>query len=278
MYDDFSVDYDRFVDWDARLAAEMPFIERRLEAASARRVLDTACGTGRHAIALAEKGYQVVGADSSPGMIKQARANAPDIGRGEPRFLVAGFGELTSTLGLAPGKRSSARETNSRFDAVLCLGNSLPHVLTPTDLDVALEDVSNCLRPGGLLLVQNRNFDAVLAERERWMGPQGHQEGETDWLFIRFYDFDADGLLTFNVVRLRREEGDDWSQEVGSTRLWPLTEHELAPAVQGAGFGDMRLYGDMRGAPFDPDTSPNLIVAARAMRQGHEMESRGEQG
>jgi SAM-dependent methyltransferase len=199
-------------------------------------------------------------------MIEQARANAADAGRRDVRFMVAGFRELTRTLGLAPGKRNNAQEANSRFDAVLCLGNSLPHVLTPGDLEVALEDFSNCLRPGGLLLIQNRNFDAVLADCDRWMGPQGHQEGEADWLFIRFYDFDPDGLLTFNMVRLRREEEDDWNQEVGSTRLWPLTEHELVPAVEGASFGDIRLYGDMEGAPFDPDTSPNLVVATRAVR------------
>lgn len=266
MYDDFSADYDRFVDWDGRLAAEMPFIERRLQAVGAQRVLDAACGTGRHAIALAEKGHQVVGADESPGMIEGARANASDAGHRDLRFMVAGFGELTRSLGLVAGKRRSTERTNARFDAVLCLGNSLPHVLTPADLEITLEDFNSCLHTGGLLLVQNRNFDAVLADRDRWMGPQGQEEGETEWLFLRFYDFDPDGLLTFNMVRLMREQGEDWNQEVSSTRLWPLSEHELVPALQGAGFGDLMLYGDMGGAPFDPDVSPNLVIAARAMR------------
>jgi len=266
MYDDFSADYDRFVDWDGRLAAEMPFIEQRLQAAGAQRVLDAACGTGRHAIALAEKGYQVVGADGSPGMIERARANASDAGHSDLRFMVAGFGELTRSLDLVAGKRRGTEGTSARFDAVLCLGNSLPHVLTPVELAVTLEDFNNCLRDGGLLLVQNRNFDAVLADHDRWMGPQGHKEGETEWLFLRFYDFDPDGLLTFNMVRLTRERGEDWNQKVSSTRLWPLWEHELIPAVQGAGFGDLVLYGDMEGAPFDPDSSPNLVIAARGMR------------
>ena len=49
MYDDFSSNYDRFVNWPGRLAAELPFIERQLQAVEARRVLDAACGTGRHA-------------------------------------------------------------------------------------------------------------------------------------------------------------------------------------------------------------------------------------
>lgn len=95
-------------------------------------------------------------------------------------------------------------------------------------------------------------------------GAQGHREGETDWLFLRFYDFDPDGLLTLNLVRLRRKEGSDWSQEISSTRLWPLTEHELMPALRTAGFADIVRYRDMAGAPFHRETSPNLVLVAPA--------------
>lgn len=268
MYDHFSVDYDRFVDWDARLAAEMPFLERQLERVEARRVLDTACGTGMHAIALARQGYEVVGTDASEGMVERARANASrteggSIQGGEVRFEVAGFGQLAHTLGLSRGQEERERG-GPGFDAVLCLGNSLPHVVTPADLAATLDDFAECLRPGGLLLIQNRNFDAVLASYQRWMNPQGHREGDREWLFVRFYDFDPDGLLTFNMVRLRREGSEDWSQEVGSTRLWPLREDEVIPALERAGFGEIDLYGDMEGRAYDPESSPNLVVAARA--------------
>jgi len=257
MYDAFSVDYDRFVDWDGRLAAEMPFIERQLEDVGARRVLDAACGTGMHAIALAERGYEVVGADLSAGMIQRARENAAERGLvtseadgGALGFRVAGFGELRSHLG-------------DGFDALLCLGNSLPHVLTPEALAVALDDFAACLRPGGLLLVQNRNFDAVLAERERWMGPEGHREGKSEWLFLRFLDFEPSGLVTFNVVRLRREDGEDWHQRVTSTPLWPQTRAELTEALHPADFEAVAWFGDLGGAAYDAESSPNLVVAAR---------------
>jgi ubiquinone/menaquinone biosynthesis C-methylase UbiE len=65
LYDALSDDYDRFVNWENRLAYEMPFIERTLREVDARRVLDVACGTGMHAIQLARRGYKVVGADPS---------------------------------------------------------------------------------------------------------------------------------------------------------------------------------------------------------------------
>ncbi len=261
MYDTFSTDYDRFIDWEARLAAEMPFIEGRLQEAGVRRVLDTACGTGMHAIALAQRGYEVVGADFSAGMIERARANAAQAASAgaDVRFEVAGFGALARTL--APTEEAGT------FDAVLCLGNSLPHLLTPAELTAALADFAACLRPGGLLLIQNRNFDAVLAQRERWMGPQSYQERvdgeEVEWLFLRFYDFEPDGALTFNLVTLKREKTGPWAQQVKSTRLRPLLQAELSSALRAAGFEHLTFRGDMQGAPFDPESSPNLIVISR---------------
>ena len=279
MYDDFSADYDRFVDWPARLAVELPFVERQLQALGARRVLDAACGTGMHAVALAQRGYEVAGADLSAGMIERAQMNAAAAGV-EVRFEVAGFGELSATLTpalslggrgggtLTPalslgGRGEEDRNALGGFDAVLCLGNSLPHLLTPEDVAAALTDFVACLRPGGLVLAQNRNFDALVARHERWMEPQSRCEGQAEWLFLRFYDFEPDGLLTFNLVTLRREGVGGWSQRVTSSRLRPLVQKDLTEALGAAGFAEIACWGDMRGVPFDPQASPNLVVTAR---------------
>jgi len=254
LYDAFSADYDRFVDWDGRLAYELPFIERQLVAVGAKRVLDAACGTGMHAIALAERGYTVVGADVSDGMIRQARRNADLTGfenLSGLTFFVAEFGELAERVG-------------GDFDALLCLGSSLPHALTEGEMQATLANFAAVLRPGGLLFIQNRNFDAALAGRERWMGPQAHREGSREWLFVRFYDFNPDGTLAFNVLTLQRDaaQGGGWRQQVESTRLRPWLHAELVEMVAAAGFRDITPYGDMTGALFDPQISGNLIATA----------------
>ena len=262
MYDAFSEDYDRFVNWEARLAVEMPFIEQLLQgikekAGGIPRVLDVACGTGMHAIGLAQRGFAAAGADFSPNMIERARANASVAGV-RVGFEVAGFGELERTFG------------EGVFDALLCLGNSLPHVLSDAELSKTLRDFAACLRPGGLLLLQDRNFDAVLSRRERWMEPQSHAEGKVQWLFLRFYDFDADGFLTFNLVTLRREGSAPWTQRVAFTRLRPLKQSDLAPALEAAGFGDLACHGSMADVPFDPEASGNLVIVARLARADEE--------
>lgn len=253
MYDDFSNDYDRFVNWAGRLAHELPFIESQLTLVAGsenRRLLDAACGTGMHAIALAQRGYTVTGADFSAGMIQRARENAL-AQAASVQFITAGFGQLAPLAG------------KGTFSAVLCLGNSLPHALAAEELAAALEDFAACLRPGGLLVVQNRNFDAVMASLERWMEPQAHRQGDQERIFVRFYDFDPDGLITFNILTLRREETGGWTQQSTSTRLRPLLQAEMITALEAAGYRAIESYGNMSGAAFERRTSGNLVVAAR---------------
>ena len=97
-YDAFSTDYDRFVNWEARFAVEMPFLLSNLHALQPAsdgplRVLDAACGTGMHAIRLAAEGFTTAGTDFSAQMIKKAQANARTA-HADAVFKTAGFGEI----------------------------------------------------------------------------------------------------------------------------------------------------------------------------------------
>ena len=256
-YDNFSDDYDRFVNWQNRLQFELPFLTAKLAdaphaAGKLPRVLDAACGTGQHALALAGLGYPAEGADLSAGMVRKARQNAAERGL-DMRFVAAGFGSLTGIFG---------EET---FEAVLCLGNSLPHVLDEAGLAAALADFAALLKPGGLLVLQNRNFDAVLAQGAsgRWMGPEAAQDGDTEWLFVRFYDFRPDRLIDFNILRLKREGDGAWQQSLTQTRLRPLIQDDLDAALTVAGFERVEWYGGLDGSAFDPAASGNLVAVAR---------------
>ncbi len=246
LYDALAPDYDRFVNWPARLAHELPFLERLFRACGVQTVLDSACGSGQHAIALAQRGYRATGADLSAPMVEQARRNASAAGLEIP-FAVTGFGRLSGL--------------DHVFDAVLCLGNSLPHLLTPSAVAEALADFASVLRPGGLLVIQNRNFDHVWEARERFIGPQSYRGADGEWLFVRFYDFHED-TVTFNMVRLRRTEAG-WAQDVDATELRPIFRDGLAAALAAEGFGEVTLYGGYDGSAFDPAQSGDLIAVAR---------------
>ncbi len=255
MYEALSQSYDCFVNWKERLSYELPFLERLLASVSPPQggrlhVLDAACGTGMHAIALAQRGYIVVGTDLSPSMIAQAEQNAraSDISL---RFETVGFGAQAALLG------------EKSFDAVLCLGNSLPHLLTEEALDEALADFYRLLRPKGAVLIQNRNFDQVMQKRQREMEPQSVQEEKQEWLFIRFYDFLENGLVRFNFLTLSRQAAQPWKQDWQSSLLRPILADELSKSLLQAGFSEIQLFGNLGGEPFDPLISPNLVVWAR---------------
>lgn len=257
MYDTFSKHYDRFVDWEARLSSELPFLTQKLGAQQQKlgekfSILDAACGTGMHAIALENAGFKSSGADFSEKMIEAARKNAKEEGLSMV-FQQAGFGELTQTFG------------EDRFDGLICLGNSLPHLLDQVSLANALADFYTVLKPGGKLILQNRNFDLVLEERMRWMPPQTFRDGDRTWIFARFYDFDVDGRLTFNIQILQGEGMAGFNQQVISTRLWPIKKAGLEKFLLKAGFKKLEYFGNLAGEVFDLSTSGNLVVTAQAL-------------
>ena len=59
---------------------EVDFIIEELKLKSGDSVLDIGCGTGRHSIELARRGFRVTGVDISPGMLAVARKNADKAG------------------------------------------------------------------------------------------------------------------------------------------------------------------------------------------------------
>lgn len=258
IYDEFSQDYDRFVNWQPRLAAEIPFILKYLgrlkkETKHMPRILDAACGSGMHAIELAKYGFTTCGADLSPKMVEKATENAQSAGV-NVKFKESSFGNLNADF---------QGEPEFPFDLVTCLGNALPHLLSTELIQTTLWDLANCIRPGGYLIFQNRNFDAVLEQKDRWISPQGRREDQNEWIFLRFYDFDKDGLLTFNILRLYRSGNESWQQRISSTRLYPLKRDVLVGLLEDSGFSEITCFGQMSDEAFQPETSENLVVTAR---------------
>jgi len=255
MYQEFSEDYDRFVNWQDRLKYEMPLINKQLDLVSTRVgrplcILDSACGTGMHAIAIAKQGHHVFGADLFPEMVKKAEANAAGAGV-TVDFKTAGFGKLKENF------------TSQTFDIILCLGNSLPHILSSEELTQALKDFRACMNTGGILIIQNRNYDNLMITRNRWMEPQAHKDGKNEWLFQRFYDFEPDGNIKFNIINLKRQDNSDWQVNILSTHLRPQLQNELTQILQTEGFDQLDCLGNMEATPFDSENSPNLIIIAK---------------
>lgn len=99
------------------------------------RVLDAGCGTGEHTIHLARLGYDVVGIDSAPHAIEQARTNAAE------RHVVARF-EVADALALG---------SDPSYDTVL--DSALFHIFDMADRARYVRSLHRACRPGALVCV-----------------------------------------------------------------------------------------------------------------------------
>jgi len=101
-------------------------------------VMDICCGTGEHAILLAERGYQVDGIDISEEMLEIANRKA------QQKELNISFIKQ-DVLHLDPGKK--------KFDAAYCLGFTFHYMTTYQKAICLLENLFVHLLPSGLLVV-----------------------------------------------------------------------------------------------------------------------------
>ena len=155
-YDDFAVDYE-WVYSDATLTGEgrVVGLQRLLsEVPPGGAIVDSACGTGITALALARAGFRVEGADASRGMIARAREHARAEGLDVP-FTVCSWVELPDRF-------------ERKFDLVLCCGNAIGHCSSDDEMLRSLQGMRAVLKDSGRLLIDSRNWKKLLAERPRF--------------------------------------------------------------------------------------------------------------
>jgi 2-polyprenyl-3-methyl-5-hydroxy-6-metoxy-1,4-benzoquinol methylase len=75
LFENYAVKYEQ-EPFTKGTAGEVDFIEKEIGYAKSVRILDIGCGTGRHSIELARRGYSVVGVDLSESQLKRAREHA----------------------------------------------------------------------------------------------------------------------------------------------------------------------------------------------------------
>ena len=237
-FDDAFVALDRQFLPPARTRREVRGVQELLGSAPGARVLDLACGWGRHAVELARRGYRVTGLDWSPVLLERARRSARRAGV-EVDWVQGDVRELPWT---------------GEFDAALSLFSSLGYFLSDAEDLRALRAARAALKPGGVFLLETMHRDQVVreyAERDWWRTG----DGWTVWT-----EREWDGITGVTHETLRWRAGDREGAKSHAMRVRTATEW-LASLAE-AGFTAMECFGDWDGSPF-LHTSENLIVVAR---------------
>ena len=132
---------------------EVEFVLEELRLPPGSRILDVGCGTGRHAVELARRGYQVTGVDISSGMLAEAEkaAREADV---EVELVHADATQFTS---------------DKLFDAAICLCEGAFSLLgsqdDPLEHDLAiLRHIHAALKPGARFILTALNACRVIRQ------------------------------------------------------------------------------------------------------------------
>lgn len=243
-FDDLTDVYSAMINWPRRLAADEVLLRSLFDEVAVRRVADVACGTGHHAAMFHGWGLQVEAADISPKMIESARRQF-----GSPEGLTWSVRSFEEPL-----------PAETPFDAIVCLGNSLALAGDQAVVQRAVQSMVDALRPGGLLVLHVLNAWRLADGPILWQKclRLSLPQGET--------------LITKGVQRV----GDRACGHLIAAPLaapdqyryeWfpflPLDEQELSDFVRSGGATDIRTFGSQKRAPYDRESSVDLILVAR---------------
>jgi SAM-dependent methyltransferase len=150
---DYSSAYDSLYS-DKDYGAECDIIEKSFVAYSqwpVQSILDLGCGTGGHALRLAERGFHVTGVDRSVDMLSRLKQKATAL-------------NYQSRLSFSHGDIRSI-SLGRNFDAAIMMFAVLGYQLTNNDVLATLQTARRHLRTTGLLVFDAWYGPAVLAQR-----------------------------------------------------------------------------------------------------------------
>ena len=219
---------DVYDDWASGMTEDIPFyVELAREADGP--VVELAVGTGRVAVPVAQAiGRRVIGIDSSPKMLDQARRAADTAG---------------VELDLREGDMREL-SLDEPASLVYCPARSLLHVPTWADRRQVFEGVAASLRPGGRFAWNAFAFDHAIAAR---------LEG-------RHQDEPLPHSLVYDVGENRVDIALDSG---GSVSLWWATKNEWLGLIDVAALEVETLYGSFDKRPLDEESREYVWVARK---------------
>lgn len=236
FYDSVAEHYPLFYrDWETQLDREGLSLRAIFRNKGVERVLDAACGAGTQAIALAKLGFDVVACDPSAGMLRKASEVAVQYDvLNKIDFQRIDFLHLHDVV-------------KGPFDAIVCKGNSLPHLLLDEEIENTLLIFYELMRPGGVLVIGMRDFGPFMEDRPQFIPGFAH-ENEDGSEFITFDLWEwHDGppvIATQNLFIIQGSEKPGYKTVKRRVRYRPLSTDEVKVVLLERGFEDVTDQAD----------------------------------
>ena len=247
-YEDLFTNYAATYDREAFVqgtAGECDFIEREIGADRAVRILDVGCGTGRHAVELARRGYRLAGVDLSPSQIERAREKAAAAGI-EVDFRVADARDL---------------DFRDEFGLVLMLcEGAFPLMDTDEENCAILRGAAKALKPGGKLILTTLNGLFPLVHSVKEFENENLVEGQSGE-----HSFD---LMTMRMTSTLKVYDDDGRERTLVCNERYYLPSEMTWLLKSVGFAEVAIHGARLGAfsrsdVLTPDDFEMLVIAKK---------------
>jgi SAM-dependent methyltransferase len=235
FWDDFS---DKLFTEDHWIRAEdeVNSVIDLLDIQQGSKILDLCCGPGRHSIELGKKGYSVTGVDRTLTYIKKAREQA----------IISGV-----EIDLITEDMRKFRRFN-QFDVVLNLYTSFGYFSNPDDDKLVLNNVYSSLKSGGKFLMEmiGKEILARIFLERNW-----YKKGEVVYLEERKIE-DGWEMISNKWILINDKKMKEYS-----FRHRLFSGAELSILLRDIGFKSVKLYGGLKGSPYD-NTATRLVALA----------------
>ena len=234
-----------YEDWEASIASQANYLNDIIQAewgSSAKSVLDVSCGIGTQSIGLAGRGFQVTASDLSPWAVARAQKEA------QARNLRISFSVCDM--------RALRSHHGGGFDVVICAGNAIPHLLSDSEILLALREMVACLRPGGGCILTTRQYDQE-ARGEGIFKPFGvREEGDKRDTIFQVWDFEGE-QYAFSMYFIEEDRRSGATEtHVMRSRYYAISPDRLLELMEEAGFEDAKRLDDR----FSP---PAILVGSK---------------
>lgn len=212
---------------------------------AAARIIDLCCGIGRHSVALAKRGYNVVGVDFSLRFLERAQilAKEADV-QDRATFVLWDARQLQNF----PQKG---------FDAALCLFSSFVGYYTEEEDQKFFTSVRELLRPGGVFVLDPFPRDRII----RSFQPI-HVGMTKSHMIVQENSFD---LVTSRISSrwfFFLPEGEGWRYaRMATMNFRAYAPHELIHMLQEAGWKYCAAYGGLDMGPLGLESRRCVVVA-----------------
>ena len=208
--------------------SEVEFVERVLKLEPSAQILDVPCGEGRHALALAAKGFQVTGVDITQSLVETGVKESQEQNL-EVKLIQGDMRELP---------------WENKFDAVLCLQGSFGY-FDEGGNHKFVQAVAKALKPGGKFLVNPFFIEMLLREVV-----------SNGWAKVEDIYVLQQSRFNFELSRYELEStflrGSEEASQKSSIRTY--TYKELCALLESVGLEVHEAFGNISGEPLNPSS------------------------